>query len=260
MIKVLLFILSFIFFLLSCSPKNKFLDENISDNVLIVSDIPGNGLAIANHYIITVHYRAFLEDGNEFDSSYKRKKPFTFQYGLRQVIEGWEIGLKNIKSGGKRTIKIPPELAYGSKGIKNLIPPNSYLIFDIEVMEIKPHNYTHITSDVLKDYKNENLLDFKKNKLILIDIRTKDKVLDSGLIEYSIHIEAFNINGEMNKNFMKKYKSFVNKNDHVILISEYGEISSILANGLVENLGMKNVYSLKGGINKWIKIGNKVVK
>ena len=66
---------------------------------------------------------------------------------MRQVIEGWEIGLKGIKVGGKRKIKIPPNLAYGTKGIKKLIPPNSTLIFEIEILDIKPHNYYIINYD-----------------------------------------------------------------------------------------------------------------
>ena len=74
-----------------------------------------------------------MENGIEFDSSFKRNQPFIFQIGLRQVIPGWEIGLKDIKVGGKRKIKIPPNLAYGAKGAGNIIPPNATIIFDLDV-------------------------------------------------------------------------------------------------------------------------------
>ena len=90
---------------------------SFANEVEILSDITGNGLKIEEHYKVTVNYRGFLENGIEFDSSFKRNQPFVFQIGLRQVIPGWEIGLKNIRVGGKRKIKIPPNLAYGKNGV-----------------------------------------------------------------------------------------------------------------------------------------------
>ena len=114
--------------------------SNISfaNDIEILSDIPGDGIKIEEHYKITVNYRGFLENGIEFDSSFKRNQPFIFQIGLRQVIPGWEIGLKDIRIGGKRKIKIPPNLAYGKNGVGDLIPPNSTLIFEIEIIDAIP--------------------------------------------------------------------------------------------------------------------------
>ncbi len=254
---LLLFFISF--FLTSCSPTINDLSNN-DNQVSIVFDQIGEGQIIKNHYKVTVHYKGEFENGEVFDSSYKRNKPFEFQYGLRQVIEGWEIGLKGIKVGGKRKIKIPPNLAYGTKGIKKLIPPNSTLIFEIEILDIKPHNYYIINSDILLKFKNENFIDKKNNKLFLIDIRTSKDYLNTGYIKNSINIEAFDEIGNLNSNFLKKYRSLVKENDHVVLIDSDGEISSILANGLVENIGLKNIYSLKGGINEWIIKGNSIIK
>ena len=96
----------------------------------ILSDVPGTGPTIVNHSKISVHYRGFLEDGNEFDSSFKRNQPFVFQIGIRQVIPGWEIGLMGMRVGGKRRIKIPSKLAYGERGAGEHIPPNATLIFE----------------------------------------------------------------------------------------------------------------------------------
>ena len=107
--------------------KNK-----IPKTIEILSDVPGTGPKILNHYKVSVHYRGFLEDGTEFDSSFKRNQPFVFQIGTRQVIQGWELGIQNMNVGGKRTIKIPPDLAYGKNGAGDKIPPNATLIFDVE--------------------------------------------------------------------------------------------------------------------------------
>ena len=82
------------------------------------------------------HYIGKLEDGTKFDSSYDRGEPFSFQIGLRQVIEGWETGIMGMKVGGKRKLVIPPELGYGSRGI-GPIPPNSVLTFEVELLSVK---------------------------------------------------------------------------------------------------------------------------
>ena len=111
----------------------------LADEIEILSDIPGNGPEIKIHYKIRVNYVGTFEDGTEFDSSYKRNKPLTFQIGLRQVIPGWELGLMGMRVGGKRVIKVPSSLAYGESGAGNLIQPNSTLIFGIGVINLPPH-------------------------------------------------------------------------------------------------------------------------
>ena len=244
-------------FLFSCSSLQDKNFKNEYGEVVIISDIPGSGISIKNHYKITVHYIGILEDGTEFDNSYKRNQPFEFQYGLRQVIEGWETGLKEMQIGGKRKIKIPPNLAYGEKGVKNIIPSNSFLIFDIEILNIQSHQYILIDHYSLKDILNEKIIQISNINFILIDIRTKKQILEDKIIKGSYHIEAFDKNGNMNKNFIKEFKMLTNKSDHIVLISQDGEFSSILANGLVEKLGVQNVYSLRGGINQWKENDNK---
>ncbi|WP_338289234.1 FKBP-type peptidyl-prolyl cis-trans isomerase [Escherichia coli] len=76
-----------------------------------------------------------VEAGKEFDNSYTRGEPLSFR--LDGVIPGWTEGLKNIKKGGKIKLVIPPELAYGKAGVPG-IPPNSTLVFDVELLDVKP--------------------------------------------------------------------------------------------------------------------------
>lgn len=86
---------------------------------------------------ISVHYTGKLENGTKFDSSVDRGTPFEFTIGKGMVIQGWEQGLLGMKIGEKRTLTIPSELGYGSRGAGGVIPPDATLIFDVELMAIK---------------------------------------------------------------------------------------------------------------------------
>ncbi len=97
----------------------------------------GNGKNPKNGDRVEVHYRGYLEDGKEFDNSYKRGRPFEFPVGQGKVIKGWDEGVKLFKEGGKGTLMIPPELGYGARGVPGVIPPNATLFFDIEIIKIK---------------------------------------------------------------------------------------------------------------------------
>ncbi|MHA2236604.1 MAG: FKBP-type peptidyl-prolyl cis-trans isomerase, partial [Candidatus Thorarchaeota archaeon] len=77
-------------------------------------------------------------NGKKFDSSVDRGQPFEFQIGVGQVIQGWDQGVLSMKTGGKRKLTIPPELAYGSQDVGDgLIPPNSTLVFEVELLDLK---------------------------------------------------------------------------------------------------------------------------
>ena len=94
----------------------------------------GNGGESPKHgQNVTVHYTGSLLDGKIFDSSVQRGTPA--QFGIGQVIEGWNEALVMMKKGEKRTLIIPPELGYGVQGYPGVIPPNSYLIFDVELLD-----------------------------------------------------------------------------------------------------------------------------
>ena len=87
--------------------------------------------------LVTVHYSGYLENGKMFDSSVKRDRPFQFKVGLHKVISGWDEAILRMKKGEKYRLIIPPNLAYGSRGAGNQIPPNSTLIFDVELIDFK---------------------------------------------------------------------------------------------------------------------------
>jgi peptidylprolyl isomerase len=101
----------------------------------------GTGISPRPGVVCVVNYTGWLYEngvkGAKFDSSFDRKKPFSFTLGTHGVIEGWERGVATMKKGGKRTLVIPPDLAYGSKGSPPSIPPNATLMFDIELLDVK---------------------------------------------------------------------------------------------------------------------------
>ena len=230
MYKILLFL-----FLLFSSYKS------FSNEVKTLNETIGNGLEVKNHSKLSVHYIGRLEDNTVFDSSYERGQIFDFQIGVRKVILGWETGLLGMKEGGKRTIFIPHQLAYGESGAGSLIPPKSNLIFDIELIKVIPPGYKEIDGQQLKLAMNDN---FK-----IIDIRNEDQITNKNKIPGAIQITAFDNNGNFFPNFFEIYKENVEIGEKVIFISQNGDISSILANGFVEQLNQTNIYHLKDGVS-----------
>ena len=118
--------------------ENKMTEFTKIDNQL------GEGREAEKGLTITVHYSGWIYDeneddkkGNKFDSSKDRNEPFTFVLGVGQVIKGWDDGFAGMKIGGTRTIIIPSEMGYGSRGAGSVIPPNADLIFDVELLGIQ---------------------------------------------------------------------------------------------------------------------------
>jgi len=102
----------------------------------IIDDVIGTGASPAQGKTVVVHYTGKLQDGTVFDSSRDRNQPFEFTIGVGQVIKGWDQGVMSMKVGGKRKLIIPPELGYGARQAGK-IPPNSPLIFDVELLGVK---------------------------------------------------------------------------------------------------------------------------
>ena len=117
-----------------CNEKK---EGKMVNGMLIVDNVVGEGLEAEKFDILTVHYTGKLEDGTVFDSSKNPgRDPFPVTIGIGQVIKGWDEGIIGMKIGGTRTLTIPPEMGYGTRGAGDVIPPNATLIFEVELLEV----------------------------------------------------------------------------------------------------------------------------
>ncbi|NP_001161541.1 FK506 binding protein [Saccoglossus kowalevskii] len=99
---------------------------------------PGDGMTKPKTgQTVVVHYTGTLTNGNEFDSSRKRGKPFKFKIGQGQVIRGWDEGVAQMSVGERAKLTCSPDYAYGSRGHPGVIPPNATLIFDVELIGLE---------------------------------------------------------------------------------------------------------------------------
>lgn len=106
--------------------------------MLEIDDLsPGTGTEATEGRTVSVHYTGTLTNGEKFDSSLDRGRPFEFTLGAGRVIKGWEQGVLGMKVGGKRKLTIPPELGYGARGFPPVIPANATLVFEIELLDVK---------------------------------------------------------------------------------------------------------------------------
>ena len=96
----------------------------------------GSGAQAEKGKSVSVHYEGSLDNGQVFDSSYRRKDPITFTLGIGQVIQGWDEGIELLKEGDKARFVIPSYLGYGERGAGGVIPPNATLVFDVELVKV----------------------------------------------------------------------------------------------------------------------------
>ena len=112
-------------------------DKKMNGELIIEDIIVGQGAEAVKYSIVTVNYTGWLEDGTKFDSSLNSgREPLRFTLGAGQMIQGFDQGIPGMKVGGKRKLTIPPNLGYGSQD-KGIIPPNSTLIFEIDLLIVE---------------------------------------------------------------------------------------------------------------------------
>jgi FKBP-type peptidyl-prolyl cis-trans isomerase len=111
-------------------------ETKVTDKLEIVDQKIGEGAEAKAGQRISVHYTGTLTDGTKFDSSKDRGQPFTFKLGVGQVIKGWDEGFNGMKVGGVRTLTIPASMGYGARSAGS-IPPNSTLVFEVELLGIE---------------------------------------------------------------------------------------------------------------------------
>ena len=219
----------------------------------IISDKPGDGKKIIYHSWVQIEYTGSFESGEVFDTNIGKDRPLVVQIGMKEVIPGFERGIIGTTKGTKRKIKIPAELAYGEKGGGNVIPPNTDLIFEFEIIDVLDPHYKMINSD--------ELIKRIKDNAVALDIRLENQ-WENGVIKGTFQETAFNKDGKFNVYLMDKVRALAaeeSQNIEIIFISHDGETAAILGNAFAEDLGFKNVSVLKGGIIQWLKEDRKLV-
>jgi rhodanese-related sulfurtransferase len=219
----------------------------------IISDKPGDGKKIIHHSWVQIEYTGSFESGEVFDTNIGKDRPLVVQMGMKEVIPGFEQGIIGTTKGTKRKIKIPAELAYGEKGGGDVIPPNTDLIFEFEIIDVLDPHYKMINS--------EELINKIQNNAVALDIRLEHQ-WDKGIIKGTFQETAFNKDGKFNVYIMDKVRALAgeqSQNIDIVFISHDGETAAILGNAFAEDLGFKNVSVYKGGIVQWVKEGRKLV-
>ena len=114
--------------------------QTLPSGLKYTDEVVGTGPQPSAGQTVNVHYTGWLYNdgvkGKKFDSSRDRGSPFSFKLGAGMVIQGWDIGVATMHVGGKRTLIIPPDLGYGSRGAGGVIPPGATLMFDVELLSI----------------------------------------------------------------------------------------------------------------------------
>ena len=224
-----------------------------SVEIEIITDKPGTGKKIIQHSWVQLEYTGSFENGKVFDTNIGKDRPLVVQMSMKEVIPGFEQGIMGTTKGTKRKIKIPAELAYGKKGGGDIIPPNTDLIFEFEVIDVLDPSYKSVSSD--------ELIEMIENNAVALDIRTEEEWDKTGVIKGSFPETAFDKNGKFQVYVMDKIRALAasqSQDVNLIFISHDGETASMLANSFSEDLGFTNVSVLKGGILQWLKEDRKL--
>ena len=211
---------------------------------------PGDGPEAVSGSEVTVHYTGWLMDGTKFDSSRDRGEPFSLKLGARQVIPGWEQGLEGMRVGEIRELIIPPELAYGARGAGGVIPPNATLRFEVELLDVRLPPFSELD--------NRGLSEMIAKGVKVVDIRRPEEWHQTGVVEGSHLITAFDRYGRIEPGFVGTFQELVAKDEPVVLICRTGSRTAVLAHALAEQLEYQQVYNVTDGITRWIAEGQVV--
>lgn len=241
------------FFIIALSITLAMFATNLKADLKTETIIQGSGSKAELGMRVQVHYTGKLDDGTVFDSSVPRGEPFVFTLGQRQVIQGWEEGILGMLVGETRILTIPPALAYGSSGAGDIIPPNATLIFDVQLLAIS-------WPPSLKELTTEQLLDAQKSGSVIIDIRSSNEWVETGIIADAETVTAFSADGKLHSDFRKKFFSLIKSKDTpIVLYCRSGNRSKRLGNVLVNQGNYTNVSHLSKGIIGWQKDGENTI-
>ncbi len=213
----------------------------------------GSGAIAETGQKVEVHYTGKLTDGSVFDSSVIRGQPFSFTLGQGQVIKGWEEGILGMRTGEKRVLTIPPELAYGEQGAGSAIPPNATLVFEVELLGVRtPPSLGQASVDTFRRVQKEGA--------IIIDIRRKEEWQETGILDGAHTITAFTKEGGLHPDFQSKFFALLPSPDTAVyLYCRTGNRTTSLGNALVDQVGFSDVTHLSTGIVGWKEAGKPVV-
>ncbi len=213
----------------------------------------GTGIEATPFSVVEVHYTGKLaDDGSVFDSSLTRGEPIKFTLGAGQVIPGWDMGLQGMKVEGRRVLNIPSELGYGPRGAGGVIPPNADLVFEVELVSVTPPPFDNISNEELQARIDQGIK--------LIDIRRPEEWAETGVVEGSIKLTAFDNQGRFLRSFVDGLEEHVEADEEVLLICRTGNRTAMLSQWMATQGGFDNVVNVQYGITSWIADGRPVDK
>ncbi|SCA57016.1 Peptidyl-prolyl cis-trans isomerase [Candidatus Terasakiella magnetica] len=222
-----------------------------SAELKVTDVIKGKGALAEKEKQVRVHYTGWLMNGNKFDSSKDRDRPFSFTLGARQVIPGWDQGVQGMRVGGLRELIIPPEMAYGPRGAGGVIQPNATLKFEVELLEVMEPPF--------KNINNEEVKALLKEGVKIVDVRTPAEWKKTGVIQGSLLLPFRMANGQINPKFPEDMARIADKKERVMLICRTGNRTRMASELLAMRFGFENVYNVRNGITYWLREKNQTV-